>query len=647
MSKPPVAEDTKQLKLNYGFGPPNYSTVDITTDDKYPVLNELFLNIMNPSGDPVVTLVNPTELTPKDKLPPVSDTSWPVQLDRFYIWFPWGSNNGDLTTSALAAGISVSPAPTNTIWYTQEMSDPTLGRYWILFPKEKSVLDPEQNVGFVLTGIQTTNPAPSMTSCFIKHQVTGYEDGQTTRDVYLALAKPDITKFDASPNPVDPTVQVKLNWFAKGAETCSIIPDPGGNPYPGPGGNVTVSVHQTKTFTLTATNKVGSNDRPKTVSVNPVVLSSFTATPNYGLRVNQPVTLAWKVAHALDCTITPGVGSVGHESGSKVVTPGSLTTYTLNVTGQNPKSKAVPVFPISGGWSEPDRNILWSSFDPPVMLAFPENKNASQQMWLMAATTSQTVYSSDDGANWNPVQSLAQWPGRKQAGGAVMAGNMWLMGGLSATGTALNDVWSSTDGVTWTQATAAAQWPARSSFGCVAFENKLWVCGGFGANNGPLDDVWSSADGVTWAKAESGGWSARGALGAIAYNGNLWVLGGATTTDYTICLNEIWYSPDGVAWTQASSGDWSPRANMALAVVGSDLFLACGTITGGGSADDLWSMNAGGSWVTHLGFPQAGNPGSVSFQEALWLTGGAGQLNPSKPPLTSVYVYAPDPVPSS
>lgn len=86
---------------------------------------------------------------------------------------------------------------------------------------------------------------------------------------------------------------------------------------------------------------------------------------------------------------------------------------------------------------------------------------------------------------------------------------------------------------------------------------------------------------------------------------------------------------------------------MALAAVGDALVISAGTASGGAVLRDLWTFEEESGWTAGPGFGETGNPGSVGYQEALWIAGGITQVSPPGSPVTSVYVYAPDPVPGT
>ncbi|MBI9085486.1 MAG: hypothetical protein JEZ11_17955 [Desulfobacterales bacterium] len=97
-------------------------------------------------------------------------------------------------------------------------------------------------------------------------------------------------------------------------------------------GNITVSPSEETVYTLTATGPGGSATATATVSVTyPPPTVSLAATPSTILK-GESAQLTWSSAHALSCTIEPGIGAVA-TNGSLTVTPAATTTYTIVATG--------------------------------------------------------------------------------------------------------------------------------------------------------------------------------------------------------------------------------------------------------------------------------------------------------------------------
>ena len=80
--------------------------------------------------------------------------------------------------------------------------------------------------------------------------------------------KPTITSFAASPAAISQGQQTTLSWNVSGATEINIQPDIGTQ---GASGSLTLTPSATVTYTLTATNPVGSATSSATITVTPVV----------------------------------------------------------------------------------------------------------------------------------------------------------------------------------------------------------------------------------------------------------------------------------------------------------------------------------------------------------------------------------------
>ena len=55
---------------------------------------------------------------------------------------------------------------------------------------------------------------------------------------------------------------------------------------------------------------------------------------------------------------------------------------------------------------------------------------------------------------------------------------MWVIGGISNSGSAYDDVWSSSDGINWTEVTGNAGWSGPYGHASLVYDNKMWGLGG-------------------------------------------------------------------------------------------------------------------------------------------------------------------------
>lgn len=154
------------------------------------------------------------------------------------------------------------------------------------------------------------------------------------------LGSPTVNSFTASQtSDILSGSTIDLSWDVSDAMTIS-IEDSGGNNVTTSSmatGTANVTVTADETYTLSATNATGTTTA--TVSVTILVaptITSFTATPNSNLIVNDSVDLAWDVSGADSIEITDGGGNSVTTStmatGTFAVTAQQDETYTLTAT---------------------------------------------------------------------------------------------------------------------------------------------------------------------------------------------------------------------------------------------------------------------------------------------------------------------------
>lgn len=394
---------------------------------------------------------------------------------------------------------------------------------------------------------------------------------------------------------------------------------------------VNLVMNRETTFSLQATYTAAHTvtaQAQTTVTVPDPTINTFTANPSTGLKVGDPVQLAWQTIAADYVTIDPpldGVTPTVNSSGGQTIYPLDYNRYTLTASGRGMNVRqSLVLFPMTPGWITATNSAGWEAGLAPIVLA------TEQLLWVLPANPSGSdnpIYSSPNGKSWTLVDPNISVPVRKDGAGLTDSTNskMWVMGGIGASDSHLNDVWHSSDGRTWTQATAHAQWPARSDFGVVWFNNKYWVMGGLDASGAPLNDVWNSPDGVTWTQASAPQWSARSGFGAAVFDSKMWIVGGKTASSV---IDEVWYTSDGSRWEQPSPfGHYTPPPKRnGYQLFGGDTYLYAfaGDQTEGGpvfyktSSNVNWSVSAG---------PETGSSaayfGSTAFNGGFALAGGA------------------------
>jgi len=484
----------------------------------------------------------------------------------------------------------------------------------------------------------TVNPGLSTV-----YTLTAYGEGpNVSKQITVSVNSPEIKSFDVSSGKVDAGSKVKLTWQVNYADKITI--SPGDHKDLPAQGELEVLVWNETTFILTAANK-GNEYANKTapVSINPVVINSFTATPGYGARLGEPIALSWDVRSAVTATVQygtiNGIDQSQLSNGALSIIPNSGVAYTLmaqNSLGMAMRS--VELLPMPLGWNQFTSSAPFGFPELPVVLNF------NTAIWVMASNYMNSVYRSFDGYNWIPVTNSIPWQTRSYAAGIVFKNKMWLMGGQGTDTSYLNDVWSSSDGKTWTQETGQAQWSARRSFGCFVLNEKMYVVGGINSSNQCLADVWSSTDGKTWTQVTGQAFqNGRCAFAVVTYNSKAWILGGLINGNETTGkpVNEVWYSSDGASWINQSNIRWAPRYYPVAGTLSNGIYMGSGL---GADKKGLYDMNRMGSdskWTTQRGFQWKDilNTAGVEYQDALWFLGGA-QLN-SVAANQNVWAYTP------
>ena len=162
----------------------------------------------------------------------------------------------------------------------------------------------------------------------------------------LSTDEPAILSFTASPATVAPGEKSTLQWNTDGATSVSVDQNIG---KVAAEGSLEVSPSENTTYTLAATNSIGSITGSATVNVvvPPLpVISSFTASPS-AVNPGQTANLQWNVTGASYITIDHGVGTIP-ASGSSPVSPSENTTYTLTAGGPAGSVKASTTITIAG-----------------------------------------------------------------------------------------------------------------------------------------------------------------------------------------------------------------------------------------------------------------------------------------------------------
>ncbi len=607
----------KKLNIDLSFVDGNEVFINVDDSNLIPP-NTLILRLDNPSAtDPIVPKGPPWDKTPV-----------------FYLTFVTANGPpgyGALTTIDRIKDFGVGIYKTyGTDWEIQDrtQSDPA---HWAIYPKSHEILGigAAAIVEFKIDNI-VTDFEPSSTNLYLQSSnIPGYDDDCQALPIEKKVPELAIKDFEAQENNVASGAEVNLAWKTYDANRCELSPVEGGSvdvPTQEKDG-YKVNPTRTTTYTLTAYNdQLGrKTSKPVTVDVLDVKINDFTADPAEGAHYGDPITLAWETVSAVSCTIDPpinGSQNVPNNSTGTVIHPVDYTRYTLTANGQaGPVSRDLVVFPIPNGWKKADNAGLWDTWGRPVMLSY------DNRLWFLAGGAEDEtswVFNSYDGFNWNVVTNAAAFSPRGQAAGCVFNNKIWVIGGKSRSGVALNEIWYSTNGSDWTQAQATGHWSARYGLGCIVLNGKIWIIGGTDASGKMLNDVWSSTDGATWHQETSAAiWPARSEFGLTIFNEKLCVVAGKTSTGV---LADAWQSADGIHW--GGLGElikWVPRSCPNVHAVGSRLYVIGGTDQNDKSLYDSNVLNSDGGWSMELGpdWRNLINNGSALFFGAIWFAGGS------------------------
>lgn len=111
----------------------------------------------------------------------------------------------------------------------------------------------------------------------------------------------------------------------------------------------------------------------------------------------------------------------------------------------------------------------------------------------------QQIWATRGGTVFYQASSKAAFGNRYLMLTAVLAGRMWLYGGLLNEQVS-NDVWSSADGIAWVRESDSALAQPRHMASMVAHKDELWIAGGEAYPGGRLRDMWRSRNGRTWTR---------------------------------------------------------------------------------------------------------------------------------------------------
>ena len=292
-------------------------TVNITANETYTLeaINAASTTTSSPVqitllGSPVVTSFTATEDTdiiPGDTI----DLSWDV-TDAMTITI--SDSSGQLTSSTMATG-------TYTVTVNQDET-------------------------YTLAAINATGTTNAMISVTV-------------------LDAPTINDFSASAtDDLEIGQTIDLDWDVTGADMITIS-DSSGQIHSATTatGTYTATISQAETYTLEATNVVGSDTDTVTTTLRPApAIVSFDATDKDDVEPNTMIGLSWQATQADDITITDSAMNTVHTAtsatGSVMVTITQDETFTLTASNPNGDdtetlSVTVLVAPVVNDFSTP------------------------------------------------------------------------------------------------------------------------------------------------------------------------------------------------------------------------------------------------------------------------------------------------------
>jgi hypothetical protein len=246
------------------------------------------------------------------------------------------------------------------------------------------------------------------------------------------------------------------------------------------------------------------------------------------------------------------------------------------------------------------------------------------------------------------TEGFSLFGGRSQYAATVWNNEIWVFGGINATGS-LNTIFHSLDGNLWEQQTIDARelmWdedgtatvdesgeqyyedttiPYRYGHRFIVFDEKLWM---FGGRNGAeyFQDIWYTSDGNIWYNyAKDIGCGARYDFGLVEYDGKLWIVGGFDSTD--TALSDVWNTEDGLTWSEVTQTvGFTARGNHATWVHANKIW-----IHGGVGTTNIYNTTDGATWIevaADAGLGTRTGHGVVSYNGSMWCVGGLDTATP-------------------
>ncbi|RPJ63458.1 MAG: hypothetical protein EHM12_02260 [Dehalococcoidia bacterium] len=170
---------------------------------------------------------------------------------------------------------------------------------------------------------------------------------KSTATSTIPTSAPTITTFSASHKDIMLGENTTLSWVVTGAKSVTINPDVGTFQ---PSDSVFLIPLETTTYTLLASNNLGTENATVTVSVTPdsegtpPEIQLFTASPST-ISAGGTSTLAWSILGATSISINQGIGTPESRLRQEVQ-PTVTTTYVLTAVNKSGLDSATVVVTV-------------------------------------------------------------------------------------------------------------------------------------------------------------------------------------------------------------------------------------------------------------------------------------------------------------
>lgn len=243
--------------------------------------------------------------------------------------------------------------------------------------------------------------SPTVTTTYTLTATNG--DGFVEATATVTVLPPSITSFTASPALIEVGDDSTLAWTVVGATSVTLDDGTGPEAVAVPSGSSVVSPGATTTYTLTATNGMGSVTDTQVVTVVPVdatALSALTATVVTGSQVQ----LDWAVLNATDVDVYTVANLDPNDELLEAALAGTATTLTFDLPASTRQvlrvcaRAAVPANDVCADVTPTNVVVNADDYDPYDIAGFtpePEVAGSLRSVVLNAAPGSVVGFAAD------------------------------------------------------------------------------------------------------------------------------------------------------------------------------------------------------------------------------------------------------------